>query len=175
MEKRRNCSSGLFFTTFCYLFLDCHVKTGTKILLRDKWLCEISEVEITRVDCTNYQWRNATFKTSHENSWVRWFGQARLCYLIWNYNVKEAPSWQNQQNGYLPRKDSDQPRHPHSLIRESLGPQLPNECTAKTDQTGCIPWLICLFVCVEVLRPSQPNGVMSSAVSLPNHTFTGQA
>ena len=32
-----------------------------------------------------------------------------------------------------------------------------------------------LFVCVEVLRPSQPNGVMSSAVSLPNDTFTGQA
>ena len=31
------------------------------------------------------------------------------------------------------------------------------------------------FVCVEVLRPSQPNGVMSSMVSLPNHTFTGQA
>ena len=32
-----------------------------------------------------------------------------------------------------------------------------------------------LFVYVEVLRPSQPNGVMSSAVSLLNHTFTGQA
>ena len=32
-----------------------------------------------------------------------------------------------------------------------------------------------LLVCVEVLRPSQPNGIMSSAVSLPNHTFTGQA
>ena len=31
------------------------------------------------------------------------------------------------------------------------------------------------FVCVEVLRPSQPIGVMSSMVSLPNHTFTGQA
>ena len=31
------------------------------------------------------------------------------------------------------------------------------------------------FVCVEVLRPIQPNGVMSSAVSLPNHTFTGHA
>ena len=28
---------------------------------------------------------------------------------------------------------------------------------------------------VEVLRPSQPNGVMLSVVSLPNHTFTGQA
>ena len=34
---------------------------------------------------------------------------------------------------------------------------------------------VCLFVCVEVLRPSQPNWVMSSAVSLLNHTFTGQA
>ena len=34
---------------------------------------------------------------------------------------------------------------------------------------------VCLFVCVEVLWPSQPNGVMSSAVSLLNHTFTGQA
>ena len=32
-----------------------------------------------------------------------------------------------------------------------------------------------LFVYVEVLRPSQPNGVVSSAVSLPYHTFTGQA
>ena len=30
-------------------------------------------------------------------------------------------------------------------------------------------------VCVEVLRPSQPSGVLSSAVSLPKHTFTGQA
>ena len=29
--------------------------------------------------------------------------------------------------------------------------------------------------CVEVLQPNQPNGVMSSAVSLPNHMFTGQA
>ena len=32
-----------------------------------------------------------------------------------------------------------------------------------------------MFVCVEVLRPSQPNGVMSNAVSLPNHMFTEQA
>ena len=31
------------------------------------------------------------------------------------------------------------------------------------------------FVCVEVLRPSQPSGVMLSAVSLPNHMSTGQA
>ena len=31
------------------------------------------------------------------------------------------------------------------------------------------------FVCVEVLWPSQPNQVMLRAVSLLNHTFTGQA
>ena len=36
-------------------------------------------------------------------------------------------------------------------------------------------WRAVVFVCVEVLRPSQPNWVMSSVVSLPNHTFTGQA
>ena len=32
---------------------------------------------------------------------------------------------------------------------------------------------MCIYI--EVLRPSQPNGVMSSAVSLPNHAFTWQA
>ena len=43
----------------------------------------------------------------------------------------------------------------------------------KIDQLLCVVfWVI---VCVKVLRPSQPNWVMSSAVSLPNHTFTGQA
>ena len=48
--------------------------------------------------------------------------------------------------------DSDQPAHPHGRGR-----------------------LFVCVVCVEVLRPSQPNGVMSSAVCLLNHTFTGQA
>ena len=35
--------------------------------------------------------------------------------------------------------------------------------------------LVDVSVCVEVLRPSQPRWVMSSNVSLPNHTFTEQA
>ena len=30
------------------------------------------------------------------------------------------------------------------------------------------------FVCVEVLQPSQSNGIMSSVVSLLYQTFTGQ-
>ena len=32
-----------------------------------------------------------------------------------------------------------------------------------------------VFVCVEVLRPSQSNGAMTNAVSLPKHTFAGKA
>ena len=31
------------------------------------------------------------------------------------------------------------------------------------------------LACLFVLRPSQPNAVISNVVSLPNHTFTGQA
>ena len=31
--------------------------------------------------------------------------------------------------------------------------------------------ILCLFVCVEVLWPSQPNGIMLNAVSLPNHFY----
>ena len=38
-------------TIFYYLMLDFYVKTGTRFSLRDKRLFEITEVEITRVDC----------------------------------------------------------------------------------------------------------------------------
>ena len=52
-----------------------------------------------------------------------------------------------------------------------------NRSHLKNNDSTVSIWNNCasLIVCVEVLRPSQPNGVMSSAVSLPNHTFTGQA
>ena len=40
---------------------------------------------------------------------------------------------------------------------------------------GVFSCRVSMFVCVEVLRPCQPNGVMSSMVSLPKHSFTGQA
>ena len=36
-------------------------------------------------------------------------------------------------------------------------------------------FLLLFFVCDEVFWSSQPDGVISSVVSLPNHTFTGQA
>ena len=38
-------------TIFCNLIIDFFVKTGTRFSLRDKRLFEITEVEITRVDC----------------------------------------------------------------------------------------------------------------------------
>ena len=41
----------LLSTIFCYLMLDLYVKRGIRFSLRDKRLFEITEVEITRVDC----------------------------------------------------------------------------------------------------------------------------
>ena len=56
MENRRNCSLGaispLFYNIF-HLLLGFHVYAGTRFSLRDKRLFEISEVEITRVNCTS--------------------------------------------------------------------------------------------------------------------------
>ena len=42
----------LLSTIFCYLTLDFYVETRIRFFLRDKRLFEITEVEITRVDCT---------------------------------------------------------------------------------------------------------------------------
>ena len=41
-------------TIFYYLMLDFYVKTGIRFSLRDKRLFEITEVEITKVDCIKY-------------------------------------------------------------------------------------------------------------------------
>ena len=45
-------------TIFYYLMLNFYAKTGIRFSLRDKWLFEITEVEITRVDCTTISWCN---------------------------------------------------------------------------------------------------------------------
>ena len=44
----------LLSTIFSYLMLDFYVKTRVRFSLRDKRLFEITEVEITRVDCKYY-------------------------------------------------------------------------------------------------------------------------
>ena len=57
----------------------------------------------------------------------------------------------------------------HSAVLDTLF-----EFLDRSDKDNGEGGFVCV-VCVEVLRPSQPNEVMSSAVSLPKHTFTGQA
>ena len=42
----------LLSTEFCYLILDFYGKTRIRFSLQDKRLFEITEVDITRVDCT---------------------------------------------------------------------------------------------------------------------------
>ena len=59
----------------------------------------------------------------------------------------EPPHDKNNKMTFAPSEDSDQPGHPPSLIslhcpHEAMGPQLPIERTAKTDQTGQMPGLI---------------------------------
>ena len=91
---------------------------------------------------------------------------------------------------YADNKGPDQPAHLGRLISAFIV-HLENQWILKTTSMYSddpyqitvfalsigTPYLltILVLVCVEVLRPSQPSGVMSSAVSLPNHTFTGQA
>ena len=53
----------LFSTIFFYMFLDFHVQAGTRFSLRDKRLFEISEVEITRVNCNLNRKFNLKFLT----------------------------------------------------------------------------------------------------------------
>ena len=50
-----------------------------------------------------------------------------------------------------------------------------NESGKKGKIQSLLFFLFCFFFCVEALQPSQQNRVMSGMVSLPYHTFTGQA
>ena len=57
VEKRRNCSLGAIsplFRSICLPVVRFPCQIGTRFSLRDKWLFKISEVGITRVDCTYF-------------------------------------------------------------------------------------------------------------------------
>ena len=54
----------LLSTIFCYLMLDFGVKTRIRFSLRDKRLFEMTEVEITRVDCITLLYTYTKFKHS---------------------------------------------------------------------------------------------------------------
>ena len=71
-------------------------------------------------------------------------------------------------NQYLPRSTSyEYPQHIFFFMEnKKTYPKI------ITNYSSLFP--LTWFVCIEVLQPSQHIGVMSSIVSLPNHTFTGQ-
>ena len=68
-------------TIFCYLVLDVYVKTRIRFSLRDKRLIEITEVEITRVDCICF---NATLKFLAHSSSVFYFNILSASYFDCN-------------------------------------------------------------------------------------------
>ena len=55
-------------TIFYDLMLDFYVKTGIRFSLRDKRLFEITEVEITRVDCNIDPSQTATKSVKHRQN-----------------------------------------------------------------------------------------------------------
>ena len=53
MRRNRSLGTISLLDVFCYLLLDFHVKTGTRVSLWVKRLLEVSEIETIRVDCFN--------------------------------------------------------------------------------------------------------------------------
>ena len=94
-------------------------------------------------------------------------------FQMWKlYRRRRTPSWLLSISGVI--------RILMRVIRLTNGK--PCRCYNTCGYMVFMTWVISLnnlsvmfFVCVEVLRPSQPKGFMPSAISLPNHTFTGQA
>ena len=86
MEKGRNCSSGAISplsTIFCYLTLNFYVNTRIRFSLRDKRLFEITEVEITRVDCIWTLWSATDYLRIHFSAIQMYF-----CICICKVNLK---------------------------------------------------------------------------------------
>ena len=95
---------------------------------------------------------------------------------VWPRHAKRVfghmrtPSAQSVQGGHC------QQRKPFD-ITEYFNEEQMAGCDFTHEQYDVNPYILHIiegFVCVEVLRPSQPNGVMSSAVSFPNHTLLGR-
>ena len=62
-----------------------------------------------------------------------------------------------------------------SCLEQASLDVVPDVLSVSIRYTCRCTYMLVDFVCVEVLRPSQPNGVISNMVSLPDLTFTGQA
>ena len=77
----------LFSTIFCCLLVDLCIKTGTRFSLRDKRLFEISEFEITSVDCTYIA---PNFDTCVKVRWCQ--PHTMIIFSTWMSKYAECPS-----------------------------------------------------------------------------------
>ena len=70
-----------------------------------------------------------------------------LTFFVISTKEKWAATWQNQQCGFAPSEDSDQPGHPRSLIRVFCPHEetYPLSASEDSDQTGRMPRLIWVF------------------------------
>ena len=86
----------LLSTIFCYLMLDFYVKTRIRVSLRDKRLFEITEVEITRVDCISIS------KSTVDNPYAFTFGFIYHIMLLPHNSIynKYHASQDNANNPY---------------------------------------------------------------------------
>ena len=82
----------LFSTIFCNLILDFCIKTRTRFPLRDKRLFEITEVEITRVDCI--------FHLANDNQMSYPFGARGVIFTVWQILYQFAESEESSSTDY---------------------------------------------------------------------------
>ena len=97
---------------------------------------------------------------------------------IWIVHILYLPRLSDNYTSSITVQDEIREMSKKATVTDHRQPMAANENHSKQPQClhkSNITRNTVLFVCVAVLRPSQPNGVMSSAVSLPNHMFTGQA
>ena len=113
---------------------------------------EPSRFELLRFDCICYN------QTS---------GSSKFLDNMLLLDVSESPTILHSQ--YLVYNNSEDRAFPLDILID-VHEQRISRAVCMSSESACVS----LFVCVEVLRLSQPNGVMSSAVSLSNHTFTWQ-
>ena len=88
----------LLSTIFCCLLLDFHMKAGTRFSPRDKRLFEITDVEITRVDCIKHH--QTLFREIFqimEESWKSKNHVVKWAAVLWLEPDSEMScSWLNQ-------------------------------------------------------------------------------
>ena len=104
----------LLSTIFCYLVLDLKVKTRIRFSLRDKRLFEITEGEITRVDCIgtppcffrHFCKGKYVFMTSYSLSWAVYLFENGIYSLMKVYTPREAKCLFQQSTLFRRKKNT---------------------------------------------------------------------